>query len=81
MSATLPPKSRLGPAPPPRPPGPLAPEAAWDHLHACLEHYGRVVAWGEDYAVGVAIEAIYHALRVVHKAENPRCYGSDPNYV
>jgi hypothetical protein len=81
MSAVLPPKPRLGPAPPPRPPGPLAPDAAWDHLQACLAHFAQVVKWGEDYAVGVAIEAIYHALRGVHKAENPRAFGGDPNYI
>jgi hypothetical protein len=81
MSATLPPKSRLGPAPRPRPDGPTDPDAAWEHLQACLEHFGRVAAWGEDYAVGVAIEAVYHALRGVHRAENPRAHGGDPNYI
>jgi hypothetical protein len=33
--APLPPKPRLGPAPPPRPPGPLAPDDARAWLMAC----------------------------------------------
>jgi hypothetical protein len=35
MSRVLPPKPRLGPAPPPRPDGPLAPDDARAWLMAC----------------------------------------------
>jgi hypothetical protein len=35
MSRVLPPKPRLGPAPPPRPPGPLAPDDARAWLMDC----------------------------------------------
>jgi hypothetical protein len=80
MSATLPPKPRLGPAPPPRPPGPLAPDDARAWLLECFEHYDRVVQTQEDYCVATAILYVHRALEAYHRALQPACYGGTSNY-
>jgi hypothetical protein len=85
MSRVLPPKPRLGPAPPPRPPAPpkpapLAPDDAWAWLDACLQHYERVVRTQEEYCVTRAIQQTTRALEAVHRAEQPHVYGGTANY-
>jgi hypothetical protein len=80
MSRVLPPKPRLGPAPPPRPPAPISPDAAWEHLHACLEHFARVAPHADDYTVAVAVTAVHRALEAYHRALQPACYGGTSNY-
>jgi hypothetical protein len=80
MSRVLPPKPRLGPAPPPRPPGPLAPGDARAWLLECFEHYDRVVEHADNYTVAVAVTAVHRALEAYHRALQPACYGGTANY-
>jgi hypothetical protein len=80
MSGVLPPKPRLGPASPPRPPGSPSPDEMYAWLLECLEHYFRVVTHGDNYTVAVAVTAVHRALEAYHRALQPACYGGTSNY-